>query len=65
MKVDRILRIRTVKDRTGLSRATIYREIKRGRFPQQVQISIGCVGWRESAIREWQDSRPKAFETRR
>lgn len=50
---DRILRIRTVLQRTGLSRSTLYRKIQDGSFPQQVKISIHGAGWRESAISRW------------
>jgi prophage regulatory protein len=50
---DRILRIRTVLDRTGLSRSTLYRKIQEGRFPKQISISTRCAGWRESAVNEW------------
>ena len=50
---DRILRIKTVLERTGLSRSTLYRKIDRGHFPRQVKISERCAGWRESAGREW------------
>ena len=50
---DRILRIKAVLARTGLSRSTLYRKIQSGTFPKQVQISIRCAGWRESAINAW------------
>ncbi len=50
---DRILRINTVLDRTGLSRSTMYRRMENGTFPLNIQISTRCVGWRESAIAEW------------
>jgi prophage regulatory protein len=50
---DRILRIRTVLQRTGLSRSTLYRKIQDGSFPRQVQISVHGAGWRESAISRW------------
>ena len=50
---DKILRMRTVLQRTGLSRSTIYRKIKDGTFPNQVRISEHCCGWRESAINRW------------
>jgi prophage regulatory protein len=50
---DRIIRIRTVLSRTGLSRSTLYRKINEGTFPKQVQISIHGAGWRESAINRW------------
>ncbi len=50
---DRIVRIRTVLARTGLSRSTLYRKINEGTFPSQVRISEYCSGWRESAINRW------------
>jgi prophage regulatory protein len=50
---DRILRIKTVLDRTGLSRSTMYRKMQDGTFPPSVQISTRCAGWRESAIDAW------------
>lgn len=51
--LDRIIRIRTVLNRTGLSRSTLYRKMKEGTFPRQVKISDYCSGWRESAINRW------------
>ena len=50
---DKILRMRTVLLRTGLSRSTIYRKMKDGTFPIQVRLSEHCCGWRESAINRW------------
>lgn len=50
---DRIIRLRTVLDRTGLSRSTVYRKIAEGTFPRQVRISVHGAGWRESAINRW------------
>lgn len=50
---ERILRINTVLDRTGLSRATLYRKINDGTFPKQIKLSTRCAGWRESAINAW------------
>ncbi|WP_157215358.1 helix-turn-helix transcriptional regulator [Flavisphingomonas formosensis] len=50
---DRILRLNAVLDRTGLSRATLYRKIQQGTFPRQIAISTRCAGWRESAIAAW------------
>jgi prophage regulatory protein len=58
---DRILRIGTVLDRTGLTRSTLYRKIDAGTFPRQIAISIRCAGWRESAVREWM-ANPYGYE---
>lgn len=50
---DRILRLNAVLDRTGLSRATLYRKVQAGTFPRQVKIATRCAGWRESAVNDW------------
>jgi prophage regulatory protein len=50
---DSILRIKTVLQRTGLSRSTMYRKMQNGTFPKNVRISTRCAGWRESAIDKW------------
>ena len=52
-RADRILRLPAVLERTGLSRSTLYRKIKAGSFPKQVQISTRCAGWRDSDVSEW------------
>lgn len=50
---ERIIRLKTVLARTGLSRSTLYRKIAEGTFPAQVRISIHGAGWHESAINGW------------
>jgi prophage regulatory protein len=50
---NRILRLGSVLERTGLSRSTLYRKIERGTFPAQVRISERCIGWRESDVERW------------
>ena len=50
---DRIVRLKTVLARTGLSRSTIYRKIAEGTFPAQLKISANGTGWHESDINRW------------
>ncbi len=50
---ERIIRLKTVLARTGLSRSTLYRKIADGSFPRQVPISIHGAGWHESAVNRW------------
>ena len=50
---DRIVRMKTVLSRTGLSRSTIYRKIAEGTFPPRIKISVNGAGWRESDIDRW------------
>lgn len=52
-QTDRILRLKAVLNLTGLTRTTLYRRMQEGTFPKNVQISPRCVGWRESAIKDW------------
>ena len=52
-----ILRLPTVKDRTGLSRSTIYLRISEGTFPKPISLGSRAVGWIESEINEWLDQR--------
>lgn len=50
---ERIIRLRTVIDHTGLSRTTLYRKLGEGTFPSQVRISTNGAGWYESAVNRW------------
>jgi prophage regulatory protein len=50
---DRILRIKSVLARTGLTRSTLYRKMAGGTFPKNMRISTRCMGWRETAIAAW------------
>lgn len=55
---ERLLRRRQVEELTGLSRASIYRLMGTGRFPQPVRVSDTAVRWRLSDITTWIESRP-------
>lgn len=50
---EKIIRLKTVLLRTGLSRSTLYRKIADGTFPRQLPISINGAGWHESAVDRW------------
>lgn len=53
----RVLRLPQVLDRTGLSRSSLYRLHAAGSFPRRVQISERSVGWLESEVDAWLDSK--------
>lgn len=53
----RILRLPEVKERTGLSRSTIYLYIARGAFPGSISLGPRAVGWVESDIEAWLQAR--------
>lgn len=56
-KSDRILRMQDAVNVTAISRSTIYRMIDRGEFPPLLQISRGTVGFRESEIEQFLNTR--------
>ena len=49
-----------VEDRFGLSRSSIYRLMREGRFPEPVRIGVRAVRWSEDEITSWLESRPRA-----
>jgi len=49
----RILRLPAVVAQVGLSRATIYKRIKEGSFPKQIQLGLRSAGWLESEVNDW------------
>ncbi len=53
----RLMRIREVLQLCGLSRATLYREIKLHAFPAPVKLSARSVGWLQDDVMQWLDSR--------
>jgi prophage regulatory protein len=46
----RTLRIWQVKEKTGLSEATVWRLSASGEFPKPIKLSKGCTVWLESEI---------------
>jgi prophage regulatory protein len=46
----RLIRWAEVKKRTGLSRTTIWREVRARRFPPPVSMSPGTSAWVEEEI---------------
>ena len=55
-----ILRLKTVKQRVGLSRSTIYAQMARGEFPSKVMLGARSVGWIEQEIEAHLRSRIEA-----
>lgn len=49
----KIIRLKQVKDVTGLGRSTIYKYIAEGSFPKPISLGDRCVGWLESEIYDW------------
>lgn len=53
----RILRFRQTIDKTGLSRATIYRLLAAGEFVPKIQITQNAVGFLEADVDTWIQAR--------
>jgi prophage regulatory protein len=50
---NRLLRLAEVRNRTALSRSSIYAYMAEGKFPQPVNIGPRSVAWIESDVTEW------------
>ncbi len=61
--MNRMLRREEVLKFSGLSRSTLYEMIRNRTFPAPVRIGARAVGWRESEVVSWLESRHRAAET--
>ena len=55
-----ILRRKRVEMKAGLGRSTIYEQMAAGTFPKSIKIGPRAVGWLESEIDDWIQSRIQA-----
>jgi len=49
----RLLNISEVEHETSLHRATIYRRIAAGKFPEKIKLGERRVAWPQAAIETW------------
>ena len=56
----RILRMREVIQRIGLSRSTIYKLMGNHEFPRPLKLGSQAIGWRDSDIEAWIADRPRS-----
>ncbi|MCD9542891.1 AlpA family phage regulatory protein [Photobacterium carnosum] len=49
----KIIRLPEVKNKTGLSRSSIYLRMSNNEFPQSISLGSRAIGWLESDINEW------------
>lgn len=59
----KVLSTKEVTERTGASRSTIWRWEQCGSFPRRIQVGPHKVGWIESEINSWLESRPRGCLT--
>ncbi|SER49168.1 MULTISPECIES: helix-turn-helix transcriptional regulator [Pseudomonas] len=60
---NRLLRVKTVQDKTGMSRPAIYAAIRRGTFPAPLPIGSQSVAWLEAEVDAWIQARLDARNT--
>ena len=48
-----IVRLNGVCFQTGLSKSTIYDQIKKGTFPKPIRLGARAVGWLQGDIHAW------------
>lgn len=53
----RLIRLREVMGKTGLSKTSVYRMTDNGDFPLAVQLSKCSMAWKEHEIDAWIESR--------
>lgn len=63
MALRKTLRFPDVIDATGMKRATVYREIAAGRFPEPVRLGPNTVAFYEDEIAEWLSTRPRGTDS--
>ena len=52
-----LIRLKQVKEKTGLSRSSIYQFIKEGKFPAQVKLGQRAAAWVDSEVDDWINGR--------
>ncbi|AEI35511.1 helix-turn-helix transcriptional regulator [Francisella salina] len=56
----KILRLSQVVEMTGTSKSTIYRWINSSQFPKPLNLSSSSVGWLETEVNDWIQSKIQA-----
>ncbi len=53
----KMIKLREVINRTGLSRSSVYRKMDEKTFPMSVQLGYKAVGWVEGEVSQWIEDR--------
>ena len=56
-----VVRYSEVVGMTGLSRTTIWRLERAGKFPQRLRLSSNRVGWYQNEVEKWISTRPRGM----
>lgn len=55
-----ILKTKDVLKKTAIGRTTLHRKVKEGSFPAPIELGPHSVGWVESEVDAWINSRMKS-----
>ncbi len=56
--LDPVLKLPEVLRATALCKTSLYEMIKNDEFPSPIKLGRRAVGWKQSTIIDWIDSRP-------
>lgn len=59
----RIMKLKEVIERVGLSATTIWRQERKGNFPRRIRLGANSIGWDEGEIDAWLASRPRGMSS--
>jgi prophage regulatory protein len=59
----RFMRLPEIVKLTGLSRTTIWRLERDGKFPMRRTISAGAVAWVDEEVHQWANDRIQSLST--
>ncbi len=59
--VPKVLKYPEVRTQVGLSRTTLWRAERAGKFPRRLRLGPNSVGWLASEVRDWLESRPRGM----
>ncbi|MBM3802791.1 MAG: AlpA family phage regulatory protein [Acidimicrobiia bacterium] len=51
--VPRLLRLKEVKEKTGMATSSIYAEMAAEKFPRPVRLTRRAVAWPDNLINQW------------
>jgi len=60
---NKIIRLPAVKDKTGISRSSIYLRMSKGEFPKSISLGDRAIGWLESDIKQWLEDKIQASKS--
>tara|TARA_R110000851_G_C13101874_1_gene568645 strand:+ start:9112 stop:9318 length:207 start_codon:yes stop_codon:yes gene_type:complete len=57
---NKIIRLPAVKEKTGLSRSSIYLRMSKGEFPSSISLGDRAIGWVENSVDNWVEDKIEA-----